>query len=566
MRARVRLLAGSGILLTMIGIGACERASTVMSPPRAQADAATASTPGTRAVPFDSLTGVALAQLGHRSGATAPLPEGIGRARAGSVIRSAESVAGGPTATLLTFEDLPDGDWNMGFNNPYHGALFSTSWMACTLMAGTDPEYGQAHSGQHYLFNGYACDRQWFAFGAPVYFGGAWVATSAIVLYPTRELWFEGYRHGVLVGESPHQTLAAGPMKYLAAGFPGVVDSVVIRRTKADLWSYGAMWLMDDVCFGTAPVTADCAVAANSAPTASVGGPYTGQEGAALAVQLGGSDAGGDALTYTWDFGDGGTGTGTTPPSSHVYADNGVYTITLTASDGHGGADTRSTTASIVNLAPSVSASGPTQIYSGQSAAFTGSFSDAGSQDAPWQYAFDWGTGSPSTGQTATQGTVSSGFTYFTAGRHTVRLTVTDKDGGAGYGTAAITVLRLPLSVDIKPGSSDNPVNLMAAGDGSLAVAVLSSASFDASTVDVASVTLGSAAGGAGVERRKNGAYQASLADANGDGRADLVLHFDRQALIAGGWLDANTTALTLLGNLRSGVQVAATDAVKPVR
>ncbi len=40
----------------------------------------------------------------------------------------------------------------------------------------------------------------------------------------------------------------------------------------------------------------------------------------------------GAALTYTWDFGDGATGTGV--PSSHVYSGVGVYTAQLTAGDG----------------------------------------------------------------------------------------------------------------------------------------------------------------------------------------------------------------------------------------
>jgi PKD repeat protein len=38
---------------------------------------------------------------------------------------------------------------------------------------------------------------------------------------------------------------------------------------------------------------------------------------------------GGTNISYTWDFGDGSTAVG--PIVSHVYADSGTYTVTVTA-------------------------------------------------------------------------------------------------------------------------------------------------------------------------------------------------------------------------------------------
>src|SRR5207249_2059246 len=73
--------------------------------------------------------------------------------------------------------------------------------------------------------------------------------------------------------------------------------------------------------------SASAVVKVNHAPVANAGATVAGFEGAS--VQFDGaasSDLDGDALTYTWTFGDGSSGSGPTP--THVYADNGAYTVT----------------------------------------------------------------------------------------------------------------------------------------------------------------------------------------------------------------------------------------------
>ena len=62
---------------------------------------------------------------------------------------------------------------------------------------------------------------------------------------------------------------------------------------------------------------------------------------------MSGTDSDGDALTFSWNLGDGTTGSGSVPPANHVYADNGTYDIMLAVDDGHGGVDTARTTATI---------------------------------------------------------------------------------------------------------------------------------------------------------------------------------------------------------------------------
>jgi hypothetical protein len=112
----------------------------------------------------------------------------------------------------------------------------------------------------------------------------------------------------------------------------------------------GTAVLLDDVTLGHVG-----GVTANAHPLASVGGPYSGSEGSPVELALSATDAEGDALTYSWDLGDGTIGSGSAPPTSHVYADNGAYDIMLAVDDGRGGVDTARTTATISNVAPSLS-------------------------------------------------------------------------------------------------------------------------------------------------------------------------------------------------------------------
>jgi hypothetical protein len=71
----------------------------------------------------------------------------------------------------------------------------------------------------------------------------------------------------------------------------------------------------------------------NHTPLAEAGGPYQGSTG--VSVQFDGSasrDPDGDALTYSWYFGDGWYGEGPNP--GHAYAAPGVYSVSLTVWDG----------------------------------------------------------------------------------------------------------------------------------------------------------------------------------------------------------------------------------------
>ncbi|MGV9888943.1 PQQ-dependent sugar dehydrogenase [Streptomyces sp. NPDC003395] len=65
------------------------------------------------------------------------------------------------------------------------------------------------------------------------------------------------------------------------------------------------------------------------------------------------TDQDGDALTYSWDFGDGGTSTEANP--TYKYKKNGTYTATLTAKDPSGRTGSASVQIVVGNTAPTVS-------------------------------------------------------------------------------------------------------------------------------------------------------------------------------------------------------------------
>jgi PKD repeat protein len=71
----------------------------------------------------------------------------------------------------------------------------------------------------------------------------------------------------------------------------------------------------------------------NTAPTANPGGPYLGAVNTSIAFDGSlSSDLDGDQLTFSWTFGDGATGTGSS--AAHAYTDSGLYTVCLTVNDG----------------------------------------------------------------------------------------------------------------------------------------------------------------------------------------------------------------------------------------
>ncbi|HET9251182.1 MAG TPA: PKD domain-containing protein [Candidatus Eisenbacteria bacterium] len=108
---------------------------------------------------------------------------------------------------------------------------------------------------------------------------------------------------------------------------------------------YEVVLEVTDGTFATSDVTTATigeAPRINLPPTASVGGPYTGETRRSIVFQeRGSSDPEGDPLTFLWNFGDQTTGEG--PTASHVYYLPGHYGVILYVSDGTNTVEVRTT-------------------------------------------------------------------------------------------------------------------------------------------------------------------------------------------------------------------------------
>jgi DNA/RNA endonuclease G (NUC1) len=294
--------------------------------------------------------------------------------------------------------------------------------------------------------------------------------------------------------------------------------------------------------------------AGDHAPTAAFALTGTPSEGTALAFD---ASASGDpdlgrtdldrteALTYAWHFSDGADATGKTV--SHTFANNGTFTAALTVTDAFGWQSVLAETLTVANVVPAVkfSAITPLTIQSGDPIAVSGSFTDPG-PDSPWHASIAWGNGNNSQPLPATfnksGSKMLSASQYFAPGTYSAVLSVTDKDGGVGADTLAVTVSSRTVHADGVKTSATSP--------GTVSITVYSDLLAHMSDLDLASVRIGSV----GLALKSNGRPDATL---------ELLgirdkLGFSIKALTDAGLLSGETTSLDLVANLTNGIQIIA--------
>jgi hypothetical protein len=188
------------------------------------------------------------------------------------------------------------------------------------------------------------------------------------------------------------------------------------------------------------PDDAICAPS-NSAPSVDAGGPYSGTEGSAIALNatVTDDDAPSLAWTYSTVSADAGVSCSFSDASmedpTFTCTDDGTFTVTLTADDGVNAPVSHSAGVTVSNANPVVGAvtnSGP--ISEGSSATITVTAHDPGSNDT-LSYAYDCdnnGSYESSTGSCSFADNVGSPFM--------VGVQVSDDDGGSATGSTGVTV------------------------------------------------------------------------------------------------------------------------------
>jgi hypothetical protein len=128
-------------------------------------------------------------------------------------------------------------------------------------------------------------------------------------------------------------------------------------------------------------------------------------------------------------------------------------------------------------------------------------------------------------------------------------------DGIAWFDDIQLIEIPFQVTIDIKPGSDPNSINL--GSEGTVPVAIFSTVTFDATTVDPVTVILASAP----VKLRGKGTPMASFEDVNGDGLLDIVVHVETEAL----QLSETDTEAILDGQTFDGTPIRGVDSVRVV-
>ncbi len=169
------------------------------------------------------------------------------------------------------------------------------------------------------------------------------------------------------------------------------------------------------------PDKIEAAVESNTQPPlAAVVGPASLNEGDEGTFSAASSiDPNGSVVSYAWNFGDGTTGSGAT--AAHVFAQDGVYAVTVTVTDNDGLTDTATLSVAVANVAPDLGTFADATLQAGDAYTVAGVFTDPGSD--PWTATVDWGDGSTASHAMLTSRSFSLVHVYTAAGTYTVTVT-----------------------------------------------------------------------------------------------------------------------------------------------
>src|SRR2546422_130146 len=236
-----------------------------------------------------------------------------------------------------------------------------------------------------------------------------------------------------------------------------------VTHTYSSAGSYTAALAIKDSSSPQQTATSQNTVAVTSPPppisasfTLNPSSPDVGQSISFTASASGGTRP----YSYSWNYGDGSTGTGL--QSTHIYPSVGTYQVTLTVADSQGNTAT--------GVEPLVVGTSPlldgfthsrTSAQPGENINFTAS---ARGGTPPYSYSWDFGNGASATGASAT-------YSYATAGPYTVTLTVTDSTNHSNSTSQNLTIYS-PAQPDFELNTNQSTLSAQPGSEQSLAITV----------------------------------------------------------------------------------------------
>lgn len=253
--------------------------------------------------------------------------------------------------------------------------------------------------------------------------------------------------------------------------------AVTWSTSAAAVATVGASGLVTGVAVGPATITATgggvsgtsavtVVVSTNRAPVVTaVSIPAAVPEGSSVSLSATFTDQdSGDTHTASISWGDGspaqpGTVTSGTVTGSHVYANDGAYTVTVTVSDNRGGVGLAGAIVNVSNVLPTANAGGPYSGVEGVPIQFSGSATDPGADVLTFEWDFNYnGTfmGGGATGQSVQH--------TYAQGTYTVGLRVWDGAGFSTVATTTVTVAAPPVATGLRSPTANAAVT-SGAGD-----------------------------------------------------------------------------------------------------
>jgi hypothetical protein len=204
----------------------------------------------------------------------------------------------------------------------------------------------------------------------------------------------------------------------------------------------------------------------------------------------------------------------------HEYSDDNAgdgYVVRVTVSD-QTDSDSETAAVTVNNVPPTLVVSGQSTVMLGDPFLLTLTATDVSpvDQDATFTYRIDWNGDGIVDQAVPGLSAATASHAFDQAGTFNIQVTAVDKDGGESVPATHTILVKIPVQIDIKPGDTDPSLNL--ASNGRIAVAVYTTAEFDARTIDASTVVFAGAH-----------AVKWSYEDLDSDGDLDLVLHFETQ-------------------------------------